>query len=172
MTVQQASVNSLEILKTLLGSLKNEEYKKPLQILSGSAIGSHVRHILEFYMCFLQGVQTGEIDYDARKRNIEIENEIEKAKDIIEDIIYHINVIAYDGPLILSFLLEGGMGPEKINTNIFRELVYNLEHSIHHLAIIKIAVSSAFPHIHLPEYFGISSATIRHKEQEKLIIEN
>jgi len=36
-------------------------------------ISGHMRHIIEFYECFLDGLPAGRIDYDARKRDQSIE---------------------------------------------------------------------------------------------------
>ena len=35
--------------------------------------GGHVRHILEFYECFLDGMDCSHVDYDARKRDETVE---------------------------------------------------------------------------------------------------
>ena len=48
----------------LLGKVTHHAY---------ASIGGHLRHILEFYECFLDGVDSGHIDYDARKRDQLIE---------------------------------------------------------------------------------------------------
>src|SRR5947199_4753853 len=48
----------------LLGKVTHHAY---------ASIGTHLRHILEFYECFLDGVDSGHIDYDARKRDQSIE---------------------------------------------------------------------------------------------------
>src|SRR6266545_1306 len=35
--------------------------------------GGHLRHIVEFYQCFLEGIGSFHIDYDARRRDPAIE---------------------------------------------------------------------------------------------------
>jgi hypothetical protein len=52
------------------------------------------------------------------------------------------------------------------NTSYNRELVYNLEHAIHHMAIMKIAVDNAFPQVQMPENFGVAYSTIRYQQQQ------
>ncbi|MBC8109710.1 MAG: hypothetical protein H7Y04_01480, partial [Verrucomicrobia bacterium] len=74
MILQQSSVFALQPLVRLLEKLSNEEYQQPLAVFSGSSIGKHLRHIAEFYECLLTGIPNGVIDYDARKRNPDIEN--------------------------------------------------------------------------------------------------
>ena len=54
----------------------------------------------------------------------------------------------------------------KVNTNVEREILYNLEHCIHHLAIIKIGLKIIKPNFKLPENFGLADSTIRFKNQQ------
>jgi hypothetical protein len=61
---------------------------------------------------------------------------------------------SYDGEELLE-----------IPTSFNRELVYLIEHTIHHLAIIKIGLNEAFPTIEIPENFGVAYSTIRFKEK-------
>lgn len=42
--------------------------------------GAHLRHVVEFYQAFLEGARCCYIDYDARRRNVEIERS--RAADI------------------------------------------------------------------------------------------
>ena len=49
-------------------------------------------------------------------------------------------------------------------TNYYRELMYNLEHSVHHMALIRVGLKE-FSAWHIVENFGIASSTIRHKKQ-------
>ena len=56
-------------------------------------------------------------------------------------------------------------------SNLDRELVYNIEHAIHHMALIKIGIKEVAPQLQLPEGFGVANSTIRHKKQQKKISE-
>src|SRR3954451_15232454 len=50
-------------------------------------VGSHLRHILEFYECFLNALVTSHIDYEARRRDEAVENDRSAAADRICSII-------------------------------------------------------------------------------------
>ena len=52
-----------------------------------------------------------------------------------------------------------------IDSTVGRELLYNLEHCIHHLALIKIGLKLVAPQIELPTHFGFARSTILHKEK-------
>jgi uncharacterized damage-inducible protein DinB len=56
----------------------------------------------------------------------------------------------------------------KVTTTFQRELTYLIEHSIHHLAIISIALRDSFATIEVPKYFGVAFSTIIHQEKSQL----
>ena len=53
----------------------------------------------------------------------------------------------------------------ELTTSLKRELIYNIEHAVHHMAIIKIAIKESLPHIALPEDFGIAYSTIKYQKE-------
>lgn len=157
--------NLLEI-KSLLSSLKTEDYTKPLSLLSASTIGQHVRHILEFYICLIASKNTGLVNYDNRKRNLEIETNGQFAQEQIDWIIENLTLENNK----LQFTLEGNYTTESdeitaIPTTYQRELAYCLEHSIHHQALIKVGLKELAIEDVINENFGVAPATIRHKKQ-------
>jgi hypothetical protein len=52
-----------------------------------------------------------------------------------------------------------------ITTNLHRELAYNIEHAIHHMAIMKIGINEVAPYVRLEENFGVAPSTVRYKNQ-------
>ena len=157
--------NLLEI-KSLLGNLKKEDYTKPLSLLSDSTIGQHVRHILEFYICLIASKNTEIVNYDNRKRSLEIETSVQFAQSQIDFIIDHFILDNNN----IQFTLEGNYSAETtentaIPTTYQRELAYCLEHSIHHQALIKVGLKELELESVINENFGVAPATIRHKKQ-------
>ncbi len=53
-----------------------------------------------------------------------------------------------------------------IASNFYRELIYNIEHAVHHMAIMKIGVLEVAPYVSMPLDFGVAVSTIRHKKSE------
>jgi hypothetical protein len=43
-------------------------------------------------------------------------------------------------------------------------LVYNIEHAVHHMAIMKIGIREVADYINLPDNFGIAVSTLRYRE--------
>ncbi|MEO6169174.1 MAG: hypothetical protein ABIO46_05010, partial [Chitinophagales bacterium] len=54
---------------------------------------------------------------------------------------------------------------QEMQTTYYRELAYNIEHAIHHMAIIKMAVLIYFLNIKVEENFGVAYSTIRYREK-------
>ncbi|MES1222964.1 MAG: DinB family protein, partial [Bacteroidota bacterium] len=50
-----------------------------------------------------------------------------------------------------------------IKTNYNREVMYNLEHTIHHMALIRVGINEV-SQIQLPENYGVASSTIRYRQ--------
>lgn len=133
-----------------------EDYQKPLDILHGNSIGKHVRHILEFFQCLMEAEICLVVDYDNRKRNLRLEAEPEFGLDTI---LLLKSAISRAEEKNLRLLVDYGKGKCEAATTFFRELVYNIEHTVHHLAIIKIAVEKHFPHMEIGEHIGVAYST-------------
>jgi len=51
-----------------------------------------------------------------------------------------------------------------IPSNYYRELAYNLEHTIHHMALIRVGVNEVSS-IELPVEFGVAYSTVKYRKQ-------
>lgn len=149
----------------VLERMEAEEYAKPLDIYNGSSLGQHFRHIFDFYDCLLRGITTDSVDYANRKRNPIIENDPKAAKEMFTGILDQIKGL--DETLSLSVRADFLAGEQsirpKLDSSVGRELMFTYDHAIHHLAIIKIGLQTAFPHIELDEDFGVAPSTIKHR---------
>jgi uncharacterized damage-inducible protein DinB len=153
----------LSQLITVVQQLHKEEFCRPIKVLSGQSIGSHVRHVVEFYSCLLDGVKIETVDYDARKRDLSLERDPAKAMDMLEKIICTIVNHSTDVPMTLRIHASDSVGSMEVVTSYFRELSYNIEHVIHHLALIRIALEERFPTVVIPENFGVAFSTIQYR---------
>jgi hypothetical protein len=64
---------SLRQAMVLLEQIDDETYRNSPPSLAPHRVGGHLRHIIEFYECFLDGIETSHIDYDARRRDESVE---------------------------------------------------------------------------------------------------
>jgi uncharacterized damage-inducible protein DinB len=162
MMIQSAALDTLNQLSELISQFCDHEYALGLSILSGSSIGQHSRHIIEFYECFFEGISCGTVDYDERKRNISLETDtvfaIERIKKYQEQIVD----LPEDRLVLLQITFQSS-DKMQINSSLYRELVYMVEHTIHHLALIKIGVRTHFDHIRLPSNLGMAYSTIKYQ---------
>jgi hypothetical protein len=160
--LQLTNIQIITQLTDLLNDIDSVVYKDALRPLHYSTTGQHVRHITEFYLCLLKGYQSGVVDYDARERNLLIEINKTFTIETLEKVVDDLQTSKADKPLVLKSSF-GGDETVEISTSFFRELTYLIEHTIHHLAIIKIGLNEVYPEIQIPKNFGVAHSTIRFK---------
>lgn len=163
MQLYHAIRSSFQQLIVVLEQLTADQYKTPSENLSGSSIGQHTRHIIELYQCLLNGYSAGKVCYDDRKRDSRIETDQHFAKQLLHDIS---SAISKDN---IELQLAGTYDEQsseklQLTTNYYRELLYNHEHTIHHMALIRVGLKELTTEP-VAEHFGIASSTIRHREQ-------
>lgn len=147
-------------LNALLNQLSNDDYCQPFLNLSNATIGEHTRHILEMFQCLLDHYENGTVNYDNRHRNKDIETNIVVAKQQLAT-----TLTALEVPNKQLNLQQTILGAQlNIETNFNRELLYNLEHCIHHQAIIKVALLQ-LETIQISESFGVAPSTLEYRKQ-------
>jgi hypothetical protein len=167
MQLSQACSAILTQLSNLVGQLSDAHFTKPLSTLSGSSVGQHLRHTLEFFICLEKGYDSNVVNYDNRLHDKLIETDRFVALNTLERIQEFVASQKVNIPL----MLQVGYNPHNaetvaVPTNYFRELTYNIEHAVHHMAIIKIAVKEVAPDILLPKDFGVAVSTMRYQQVE------
>lgn len=151
---------SLDDLIGLLNQLSENEYSKSYFELSGATIGEHTRHIVEMFQCLNRNYDSGIVNYDKRERNIVTQTNVAYAIQIITDIK---NTIDKENKnLELHQMIDGVSF--RIQSNYNRELLYNLEHCIHHQALIKVAVVKN-DNIVVDKDFGVARSTIEYRKE-------
>ena len=145
-----------------LERLTAKEYSQPSKILFQATIGQHVRHIIELYVCLYNGYETGTVNYENRKRDLRIETDKDMAIDLMKMISNNIDKTDKD------LWLESNYDEQSddtiiVKTNYFRELLYNLEHTVHHMALIRVGINDISA-ITIHEGFGVASSTIKYRK--------
>lgn len=149
-------------LSETLSTLSNEQFCQKSSLLNGSSIGGHTRHIIELFQCLINGYETKVINYELRKRDLIIETNKMVACEMLSQII---GSLGLDNKQITlqGFFGEGEIENFTIDTNYYRELIYNLEHTIHHMALIRVAINE-ISNITLPENFGVAFSTTQYRK--------
>lgn len=156
-----ASINkTLNELLDLLSQISDTDYSCPCHQLSNATIGEHTRHIIEMFQCIENQYENGIVNYDIRKRDYLIQTNTDFAQKCILQILNQIE--KPNKSLQLQQIIDGE--ELLIDTNYNRELLYNLEHCIHHQALIKVAVIQSET-IKIDENFGVARSTIEYRKQ-------
>jgi hypothetical protein len=150
-------------LSESLSRLTDAEYTQPSNILFNATIGQHVRHIIELFQCLEKGYEEGVVNYEKRKRDYRIETDKNVAASLLKDIYQQM-----DKPN-KEITLEAGDYDDAVETvripsNYYREIAYNLEHTIHHMALIRVGINEVSS-ITLPGEFGVAYSTIKYRQQ-------
>ena len=143
----------------VISGLTLDEYTKKFDLLGGGTIGGHTRHVIELFQQLDQGYENGCVSYDERKRNKRLEEDVDLAMECLADIISRME--KPDKPLFLrSLYLSREMA---IESSYFRELLYNIEHCIHHHALIRVALLCLGNSV--DENFGVAKSTWLYRQE-------
>lgn len=149
----------LSQLYDFLQEMTDEQYRNPLPVLLHASIGQHARHVIEFYQELADGYVSGSLNYDRRKRDRRIETHRSTALENIRLAQQQVN--RPDKTLLLTADLETTDGHSfTLNTSYYRELMVNLEHTVHHMALMRIGYQAVSGQT-LNEDFGIAVSTIK-----------
>jgi hypothetical protein len=160
----QSSVNNTFLqLSASLEQLSAADYSQPITLLGNASIGQHVRHIIELFQCLEQGYAPGVVNYDNRKRDLNIEQDKELAINLLQSIQAGLKKHNKDLQLEVAFD-ESSRETLVVATNFHREVAYNLEHTIHHMALIRVGIT-ALSHISLPESYGVAASTLKYRSE-------
>lgn len=150
----------LKELESFLTQLSKDDYTTPCFELSNATIGEHTRHIIEMFQCLENQYSSGTINYDIRKRDNKIQTDIDFAVFNIKNISFQL-----DKPnrklKLLQIIHEEHL---LMDSNYNRELLYNLEHCVHHQALIKVAVLHN-ESVKIDSNFGVAQSTINYRNQ-------
>ena len=137
-------------------------YATPVAGCFNSSAGGHFRHAIEHYQALLHAVETGELDYENRARDLRIEGEPDHAIVAWHQIGEGIKRLA--GGTVTDRMLrlaaettDGGV----LVTSLTRELEFLINHTVHHFALIAVIA-----HAHgvvLPTDFGMAPSTLKYR---------
>ncbi|MGX1929727.1 DinB family protein [Flagellimonas sp. 2504JD4-2] len=155
----KSSIDTIEQFKEILLQLPEDCYANSCEALFNASIGQHTRHIIELYQCLINGYDSADVSYDRRERDRRIEQDVHFAIEQLQSIQTNL-----ERPnKMVNVTYELGGVETCLESNYYREVMYNLEHTIHHHALIKVGINH-FTTIELPESFGVAPSTMQHRE--------
>jgi hypothetical protein len=161
----ETNVRWLRQALRLVGSLDDTSYTTTPRGLAQHRAGAHLRHILEFYQCFLEGMESSHIDYDARRRDDSIEYSrdsasatiryiirmLETSRDLYQERIIWVRMEDADSNAVREGFME---------SSISRELQVLSSHTVHHFALI--AITLRMHGVEIDSDFGMAPSTLRY----------
>ncbi len=146
----------------LLEKHQNSSYANSNPSTFGSSIGAHMRHVLDHYGSFLNGVSEGVIDYDDRVRDTLVESNVMAAISRIREIIGGLRDLEEMADLPVGVMVSASAKDEeeKSNSSFGRELQFLVSHTVHHYALIAIA--SRMQGVMPKSTFGVAPSTLKY----------
>ena len=133
----QSTLKTLKKSQYILANLTNEQLSNPSVSPYYSSIGSHIRHILDFYDCILNKDLSNRIDLTARSRNKYVENCCHLATEYLNAIIERLKNSNYNLDDIVIVTDDLGLGKVEMPYTLAAALSQANSHTIHHYAIIN-----------------------------------
>lgn len=160
--LKQLNTDTLGQLKNVLMQIDQRLYTH-VNSKGRASVGQHVRHTLEFYQCLVDA--SGSVNYDARKRDIMIESSASHAAHVVDEIMERINSFIEDVPMKMLAEMPGSENLVNVASSLSRELLYVLEHAIHHMALMRILIKDEASDFELDDTFGVAYSTLAYRSQ-------
>jgi len=159
-------IDNLSQIKHLTQVISKELYTKPCDLLFKSSVGQHTRHALEFYLCLFKGLDESIVNYDERKRQYDIETFPNVASETIDEIIKKLKAVDKNKTIEVKANYTSDDNDEVcMNSTLYRELGFCLEHTIHHQALVKTGLKEIECLDLVNQYFGVAPSTLRNMKK-------
>ncbi len=151
----------------LLARLDDAAYVRVIAPLFDYGIGSHLRHCLDSYASFLQGLESGLIDYDRRARDVRIERDRQYAQSRIAETMAAMQGLQADSmPDLSATVLQARQdSPHWAVTSLERELQFLLSHTVHHYALVALMLRAQG--VEPGKEFGVAPSTLEYWRQKQ-----
>ncbi|NMH89485.1 DinB family protein [Flavivirga algicola] len=132
----QSTLHTLKKSQHLLDNLDDDILSNTSISPYNSSIGSHLRHILDFYDCILN-IKEAYVDLTARRREHKIETCCDSAKGYLESLMNQLTHLDRNLDETVRVIDDLGLGKTEIPYTLSALLAQANSHTIHHYAIIN-----------------------------------
>ena len=134
--------------------------QKPDHVAFG--VNRHMRHIVDHYHAVKIGIEVGCIDYNFRQRGALMETDVAACNEQLDNLQKWLSELLADGQIpnsikVISEVNFSETESLKLQSTLCRELLYVLNHSVHHLAYM--ALIAKHWGLDVPENLGVAPAT-------------
>jgi uncharacterized damage-inducible protein DinB len=166
----RANITLLHQAEDLLSALGAERYASRVPACFNSSPGGHLRHITDHYLGLLDGLESGEVDYEHRARDPRVEREAAYAAGLVRRLITRLSDLERDGRDVVLRVRSKTADAEQGATagraaawgesSLLRELEFMVSHTVHHYALVAVMCRLLG---HEPSAdFGMAPSTLRH----------
>ena len=159
--------SNIELLEQALVAIEGVDdrlFTRTVPGIPSLRVGAHLRHVLEFYECFLDGIPSRVIDYEQRRRDRRVETSRAAAVAKTIAIVRRLKAFSpecHDVEIAVR-PEDAPNADEFLQSTIARELQVLSSHTVHHFALIAVTLQ-AFG-ISVPPSFGVARSTLRYRE--------
>ncbi|EJI1277639.1 hypothetical protein NDZ80_000991 [Vibrio vulnificus] len=156
---------ALKQITTILTLLESQPRDKQEQLFVEQRIGAHIRHVHDHFRSLFIGLKTGIVDYNLRNREsmeeVDLPISLSENKHILNQ-LERLNVEASRIEIISEINCHATESLQ-MTSSVERELLYLINHTIHHAAIIKHMMDNAC--VSCPPEIGLAPGTATYYRQ-------
>tara|TARA_R110002167_G_scaffold89012_10_gene240170 strand:+ start:45926 stop:46453 length:528 start_codon:yes stop_codon:yes gene_type:complete len=166
--MRTALANALEQLNDILVALEQMPGQLADNVYKEANVGQHMRHVFDHMLAIKLAIAEGLVDYDKRDRGNEVETDRLMASQQLSLLRLWIQTEDFDNHkvAVASEIDCENTQRMRFDSNLNREILYVINHTIHHAAHIKLVLAQFG--INLPAHIGIAPGTAsfnRYNEQ-------
>ena len=159
-------LDTLTSVEELCRSTGDEIFNARADAFGQGSIGQHVRHTLDHFRSFVQGLRNGyAIDYDARPRDESLETSpvlaAECAARLAAELAPLIDASNSDDRVLVSCACSVEREVPAQPSSVGREIQFLVSHTVHHLAMVGAILR--LQGVPVSESFGVAPSTIRYR---------
>ncbi len=155
-----ANLGLLEQARVLVAQLDDRQYGSTRG--HHSSVGAHLRHVIEHYQCFVEGLAGGRIDYDARRRDATIEAATARALEVLGQLARQLGqarrYAGHQAVLVQMRCAADQPGETWAGSTVGRELQFLVSHAVHHFALIRMLLER--DGVRIEPDFGLAPSTV------------
>jgi len=163
--MRTALANALEQLNDILVELEQLPRQLADNVYVEANVGRHIRHVFDHMFAIKRAIADGIVDYDIRDRGNEVEIDRLLASQQLSLLRLWLQMEDFDNRKlnVASEIDCDTTQRMRFESNLHREILYVINHTIYHAAHIKLVLAQYG--ISLPTHIGIAPSTATFNRQ-------
>ncbi len=153
---------SLSQISAILEQLQLLSKDKRNYLYQDLNIGNHVRHVIDHCIAVKDGISSGRIDYNNRNRGTHIESKSQQALNALNEFAKWVNNCEQnctDKEMLIKSEIDClQTRNQEFKSSLSRELLYLINHTIHHAA--HIGLICKHQEVEIPLHTGMAPCTM------------